>query len=117
MGTSKNWDKYSRKQRMTEAASRHNEGPKQDDFFKVLEFYFFNPERKAGNWVVLPHNSSNLSADESRVFRNYHRSKTCAINKTNFDKSAGDRLFRVTNEVVEMLAMPGCTHCKFAERF
>jgi hypothetical protein len=117
MGTSKNWDKYSRKQRMTEATSRHREGPKQDDFFKVLEFYHLNPERKAGNWVVLPHNLSILNEDESRVFRNYHRSKTCAIRETNFDKSAGDRLFRVTNEVVEMLAMAGCSHCKFAERF
>jgi hypothetical protein len=117
MGTSKNWDKYSRKQRMTEAASRHRKGPKQDDFFKILEFYYLNPERKAGNWVVLPHNLSNLSEDESRVFRNYHRSKTCAINETNFDKSTGDRLFRVTNEVVEMLDMLGCPLCKFAERF
>ena len=117
MGTSKNWDKYGRKQRMADASSRHLDGPKLSDVFKALDFYFDNPERKAGNWVVLPHNLSELSEDESLIFKNYHRSKTCAINETNFNKSAGDRLFRVTNEVVEMLVLTVCAHCKFAERF
>ena len=117
MGTSKNWDKYGRKQRMADAASRPADGPKLNDKFKALEFYYSNPERKAGNWLVLPHNLSELSEDESLIFKNYHRSKTCAIKETNFNKSAGDRLFRVTNEVVEMLVLTLCAHCKFTERF
>ena len=87
MGTGKNWEKYGRKQRMAHASSRYLDGPKLNDVFKALNF------------------------------KNYHRSKTCAIKETNFSKSAGDRLFRVTNEVVEMLVLTLCAHCKFTERF
>jgi hypothetical protein len=117
MGTSKNWDKYGRKQRMADAASRPVDGPKLNDVFKALEFYFSNPERKAGNWVVLPKNLSELSNDELLTFKSCHRSKTCAIEATNYDKSAGDRLFRVKNEVVEMLSLTSCSKCKYAERY
>jgi len=117
MGTSKNWDKYGRKQRMADAASRPVDGPKLRDKFKALEFYYSNPERKAGNWVVLPHNLNELSEDKSVVYAMCHRSKNCAINETNYDRQLGDRLFRVTNDVVEMLALTSCTKCKFAERY
>jgi hypothetical protein len=117
MGSSKNWDKYGRKQRMADAASRPVDGPKLNDVFKALEFYYSNPERKAGNWVVLPKNLSELSNDELLTFKSCHRSKTCAIETTNYDKPAGDRLFRVTNEVVEMLALTSCSKCKYAERY
>lgn len=117
MGTSKNWDKYGRKQRMADAASRPVDGPKLNDIFKALEFYFSNPERKAGNWVVLPHNLSELGEDKLLTYISCHRSKNCAIEQTSFDKPSGDRLFRVTNEVVEMLALTSCRNCKYAERY
>ena len=117
MGTSKNWDKYGRKQRMADAASRPADGPKLNDKFKALEFYYSNPERKAGNWLVLPHKLSELSEDKLLLYATCHRSKNCAIDETNFDKSSGDRLFRVTNEVVEMLALTSCSKCKYAERY
>ena len=117
MGTSKNWDKYGRKQRMADAASRPADGPKLNDKFKALEFYYSNPERKAGNWLVLPHNLSELSEDKLLLYATCHRSKNCAIDETNFDKSSGDRLFRVTNEVVEMLALTSCSKCTYAERY
>ena len=117
MGTGKNWEKYGRKQRMAHASSRYLDGPKLNDVFKALNFYFDNPERKAGNWVVLPHNLSELSEDKLLFYATCHRSKNCAIDETNFDKSSGDRLFRVTNEVVEMLALTSCSKCKYAERY
>lgn len=117
MGTSKNWDKYGRKQRMADAASRPIDGPKLPDKFKALEFYYSNPERKAGNWVVIPHNLSELSEATLLIYTTCHRSKNCAIEETNYDKPSGDRLFRVTNEVVEMLALTSCSKCKYAERY
>ena len=102
---------------MADAASRPADGPKLNDKFKALEFYYSNPERKAGNWLVLPHNLSELSEDKLLFYATCHRSKNCAIDETNFDKSSGDRLFRVTNEVVEMLALTSCSKCKYAERY
>ena len=102
---------------MADAASRPVDGPKLNDVFKALEFYYSNPEKKAGNWLVLPHNLSDLSEDKLLIYTTCHRSKNCAIHETNFDKSSGDRLFRVTNEVVEMLALTSCSKCKYAERY
>ena len=102
---------------MADAASRPVDGPKLNDVFKALEFYYSNPEKKAGNWLVLPHNLSELSEDKLLLYATCHRSKNCAIDETNFDKSSGDRLFRVTNEVVEMLALTSCSKCKYAERY
>ncbi len=102
---------------MADAASRPVDGPRINDKIKVLEFYYSNPERKAGNWIVLPHNLSELSEDKLQICTTYHRSKNCAIEETNYDKPSGDRLFRVTNEVVEMLVLTSCSKCKYAERY
>lgn len=113
MGTSKNWGKYSRRQQMSDAASRPLSGPKQKDIFIALAYYADNSERKAGNWVVLPGDLEQLNEEQKKKFLTTHRNKQCAISELNFSQQNGDRIFRVSNEVVEMLTLKSCDKCRF----
>jgi len=113
MGTSKNWGKYSRRQQMSDAASRPVRGPKQKDVFIALAYYAENPEPKAGNWTVIPGNLEQLDETQQSLFLTTHRNKRCAINELNFSQQNNDQIFRVSNEVVEMLNLKSCSKCRF----
>ncbi len=99
---------------MNEATSRPVSGPKLKDIFIALAYYANNPERKAGNWTVLPGNLEHLDDEKRSQFLTTHRNKQCAINELNFSQQSGDRLFRVSNEVVEMLTLKSCGKCRFS---
>lgn len=111
MGTSKNWGNYSRQTRMREAALRPSDGPKVAEVFAALEYYLSNPEKVAGNWIVLPRELTAGGDEKTPKFKTAHRNKKCAVTLGPFAPEAGDRLFRVSNEVVEMLALMKCPVC------
>ena len=111
MGTSKNWGNYSRQARMREASQRPSDGPKAEEVFVALEYYLSNPEKVAGNWIVLPREHTARSDEKTPKFKTSHRNKKCAVTLGPFIPEAGDQLFRVSNEVVEMLALIKCPVC------
>lgn len=114
MGLSNNWGSYGRKQKA--AASRDTQigNVPLKVVFESLLFYAKNPEKKAGNWVVVPHNWKELSEFDLHQFRVAHHQKVCATAQVPYDSELGDLLFRVRNEVVEMLEIKWCSICRFA---
>jgi hypothetical protein len=113
MGLSNNWGSYSRKQKTATSRDTQLGNVPLKVVFESLLFYAENPEKKAGNWVVVPHNWKELSEFELHQFRVAHRKEICATAWVPYNPDLGDLLFRVRNEVVEMLGVKSCTECTF----
>jgi hypothetical protein len=114
MGSSKNWESYSRRKKVSDSRDKPAGTVAIKVVFESLDFYVKNPEKHSGNWVVIPHNWRELSDDELYKFRFAHSRKLCATTRIPFDSKNGDLLFRIRNDVVEMLEINLCSECGFA---
>jgi hypothetical protein len=114
MGQSNNWGSYGRRQKAIATRESQIGNVSLKAVFESLLFYAENPEKKSGNWVVVPHNWKELSEFDLHQFRVAHHQKDCATAQVPYDSELGDLLFRVRNEVVEMLEINGCSICRFA---
>jgi hypothetical protein len=114
MGLSNNWGSYGRKQKALTSREKHPGSVSLNVVFESLDFYAKNPEKKAGNWVLVPHNWKELSEFELHQFRMAHHQKICATAQVPYNPELGDLLFRVRNEVIEMLEISFCPVCRFA---
>ena len=113
MGLSNNWGLYGRKQKAISSRDRATNNVSLKNVFESLLFYAENPEKRSGNWVVVPHNRKELSKFDLHQFRVAHHQKVCAIARVSYDPEIGDLLFRIRNEVVEMLETNRCSICRF----
>ena len=113
MGSSKNWESYSRRKKAADARDKPAGNVGIKVVFESLEFYVKNREKHARNWVVIPHDWRELSDDELHKFRVAHHKESCAVTRIPFDSSKGDLLFRIRNDVVEMLEINSCSECSF----
>jgi len=113
MGSSKNWESYSRRKKVSDSKDKSAGIVAIKVVFESLIFYVKNPEKHSGNWVVIPHNWKELSDDELFKFRVAHKNRICAIARIPFDSNKGDLLFRIRNDVVEMLEINSCSECGF----
>jgi hypothetical protein len=114
MALSNNWGSYGRKQKAISSRNSPLGNVPLKAVFESLLFYAENPEKKSGNWVIVPHNWKELSEFDLHQFRVAHHQKVCATAQVSYDSELGDLLFRVRNEVVEMLEINWCSICRFA---
>jgi len=114
VGSSKNWETYSRRMKVANARPNTIGRVTIKVVFESLEFYAKNPERHAGNWIVIPHDWRQLSDDVLHKFRFAHNKKKCAMTRILLESDKGDLLFRIRDEVVEMLEILSCPECSFA---
>ena len=114
MALSNNWGSYGRKQKAISSRNSPLGNVPLKAVFESLLFYAENPEKKSGNWVIVPHNWKELSEFDLHQFRVAHHQKVCATAQVSYDSELGDLLFKVRNEVVEMLEINWCSICRFA---
>jgi hypothetical protein len=111
MGSSKNWESYSRRKKAADARDKPAGNVGIKVVFESLEFYVKNREKHARNWVVIPHDWREIPDDELYKFRFAHHKASCAIARIPFDSDTGDLLFKIRNDVVEMLEINPCPDC------
>ena len=112
MGLSNNWGSFGRKQKAIASRVRDTNNVSLKNVFESLLFYAEYPEKRSGNWVVVPHNWKELSEFDLHQFRVAHHQKVCAIARVSYEPEFGDLLFGIRNEVVEMLEINWCSVCR-----
>jgi hypothetical protein len=112
MSGRRDWDKD--RQRQLRAAAQHAVPTMRPyaEIRQTLEFVRRAPEKKAGNWVVLPVRWDEMVASGAiAAHLLVHRKSACQRKSVRLDLEAGDRQIRISNEVVEMLGLRFCEVC------
>lgn len=79
---------------------------------QTLAFRAKAPEKKAGNWVVLPASGGDPRVVRGpRQFFEAHRSRECLRRSMKEDLDPSDRMVRLCNEDVEALGLRRCRSC------
>jgi len=107
----RNWDKHNRRARATPGRSISPSGRSERDRFEGLSFYLDLGMQEGGNYVVIPGRWYGMTETDLFKYRLAHRSKVCAKNREWFDRSRGDRLIRISNEVVMAWEIRNCETC------